>query len=779
MDFIKYQSQIRMLIPLLNKANFNDVFDKIFTDESNSDKFLIKMEIHRITQPCIRIIDLREKVTDEIQLYTQGGLEHYLTASTIEYFKETIKLFGGYTIGAYEAVLNHVQKVKKQNQNKQINPDITNFSEVIQLNSHKTRANARMFFISPITITLANGTEFKASTSNISISGLKIKLSEKIPCIDDEIINITFTGISSEYMHKSIDNGKKVAYSLVSQEEDNGTLYFYLQIQPEQNDFIEFLKSFIRSNQYKYKIDVQYYYNIALENSLKNSALRSMVTLPIYLNINNSKPALFMLQNTANEQTVNDWRYNDANQLAFLFSGERLQALIEYTKYASSTTIYCFTYIKNDIEYLLSATEYELQQDGTKQLFIKYGKSKLNYRTYHFSLEPYRYHETQSYEITSIKPASFSNITHVATITELNTNEIIEEDTREEKQSLNLLNKYVHRGQSTGIKTPIFNLFPEELRKEERYKHSSAIKFRADGYFCTGKIIDFSFSGLKVQLDQVPTLTKRSIVRIDFVELQKLTKKIRLTGIQCKAIASSPDRIYHLQVASEDCFKSMYKFFSLIVQNNPKHFPIIPLKQPKQPVTERLHEVAEISLNNALFFVTTGNGKPKITYSSIPSSATSLKSLFEISTGDNIGHNYIALSNNNLLERILYSPLRNAIKQGIVANLELTIYVKKIKLENGGWAINSYLDEDFSTDESRRQFILTQKKAGALQILHYRLCSINMPDLSIIESEVSMISNHAEHLEKRIKDVLLSIGAIIEVIDRTAHIMPNTALNNN
>jgi len=51
MDFIKYQSQIRMLIPLLNKANFNDVFDKIFTDESNSDKFLIKMEIHRITQP--------------------------------------------------------------------------------------------------------------------------------------------------------------------------------------------------------------------------------------------------------------------------------------------------------------------------------------------------------------------------------------------------------------------------------------------------------------------------------------------------------------------------------------------------------------------------------------------------------------------------------------------------------------------------------------------------------------------------------------------------------
>ena len=775
MDFNNYQSQIRTLIPLLNEADFNDVFNKVFVGESNSDKFLLKMEINRITQPCVRIIDLREKVTEKTYPYTHNGLDHHLTTSAIETLKETIKLFGDYTIGANEAVLNHVQKVKLQNQNKKPNANETTFSEIIQLNSHKVRANARMFFISPIIITLPNGAEFKASTSNISTSGLKIKLSEDIPCINDQTIEVIFTGICAEYRHKSIDDGKKIAYRLVSQEEDDGTFYFYLQIRPEQEDFVEFLKSFIRGNQYKYKIDVQYYYNLALENSLKNSALRAMATLPIYLNMNSPKPALFMLQNATNAQTVNDWRYNDANQLAFLLSGERLKGLLDYTQHKSSTTIYCFTFIKNDVEYLLSATEYELQQDKTKQLFIQYGKNKLNFRTYHFSLEPYRYHENQRYEITSLKPASFSDITHVATVTELTTNEIIEEDTREVKQSLNLLNKYVHRGKATGITTPVFNLFPDELRKEERYKHTSAIKFRVDGYFCTGHIIDFSFSGLKVQLDQVPTLTKRSIVRIDFVDLQKVSKKFRLVGIQYKAIASSPGRIYHLQIASKECFQSMHKFFSLLVKNNPEHFPIIPLKEPKQPVTDRLHEVAESSLDHALFFVTTGSGKPKLTYSSVPASAKSLKNLFEIDSDQNITHNHIALSNNDLLERILYSPFRNATTDGV--KLELTIYVKKIKSAEGVWTISSYLDEDFSSDESKRQFILMQKETGQLQILHYRLCSISAPDLSIIESEISMISRHAVHLGKRIQEVLLGVGAIIEVIDRTDHILANSYEN--
>jgi len=771
MDFNNYQSQIRTLVPLLNEADFNDAFNKVFVGMSNSDKFLIKMEINRIAHPCVRIIDLRDKVTEKTFPYTYNGLDHHLTTSSIKILEKAIKQFGEYTVGVYEIVLDHVQKVKLQNVNKSGDSNEVSLSEVIQLNSHKIRANARMFFISPIVITLPNGNEVKASTSNISVSGVKIKLSENIICSDNDTIEVVYTGICTEYKHRSIDDGKKIAYRLVSQEKDDGTYYLYLNIQPNQAHFIEFIKSFIRGNQYKYKIDVQYYYNLALENSLKNCALRATHTLPIYLDINHPKPALFMLKNAPNAETINDWRYNDANQLAYLFTGERFKKLIEFIQHTSSTTLYCFTYINKGVEYLLSATEYELQEDGTKHLFIQYGKSKLNYRAYHFSVEPYRYHENQRYEITSVKPASFEKVTHIATLTELSTNEIIEADPRTEKQNLNLLGKYIHKGKATGITTPTYNLFPDELRKEERYKHRSAVKLRADGYFCTGHIIDFSFSGLKVQLDQVPTLTKNSIVRIDFVDLQKISKKFRLVGIKYKTIASSPGKIYHLQVESELSFKAVHRFFSILVHNNPKHFPIIPLKAPKQPVTDRLHEIAEGSLGNALFFVTTGSGKPKLTYSSVPASAHSLKELFEIESDPNITHNHIALSNNNLLERLLYLPFRNATTDGV--HHEQTIYVKKEISSDGYSKIKSYLDEDFSSEESKRQFILLQKDKGQLQILHYRLVSIKTPDLAIIESEITMITRHAVHLGKRIEEVLLGTGAIIEVIVRTDHILSN------
>jgi len=770
MDFNQYKSQIKALVSLRKEPDFNDIFNKTFANESNSDKFLIKMEINRLTQPCIRIIDLRDKITDETQLFTHKKIAHYLTASAIVVFKEAIKIYGGYTTGVYEMVFAHVQDQKSKQQHNIINTttkDNENLTESIQLNSHKTRANARMFFISPIVIMLPDGTELKASTSNISISGLKIKLPESIPCFKGDLIEVAFTGLRSEIKHKSIDEDN-IKYRLISQEEENETFYFHLSIEPEQQEFISFIKGFIRGNQYKYKIDVQYYFNIARENALKNSALRAMNTLPIYLNANSHAPALFMLQNEVTKNIVDDWHYNESNQLAYLFSETRLAELLSVAQNKQATTLYTFSEVHDDVEYLLSATEEELNKANIKKRFIQYGQSKDSWHCYHLSLKPYTYQENKRYEITSVQPDSFAKITHIATLTELNTHEIILHEPRSEKLDLSTLTQFIHRDVSLPA-VPIYHLFPDEMRKEERYGYVSAIKLRVDGYSCTGHIIDFSYSGLKVKLDQIPILTKRSIVKIDFIDLQKVSNKFRLMGIQYRAIASSPGNIYHLQVTSRESFQSIQKFFSLLVKNNPNHFTVLPLNAPKQPVTARLHEVAEPALEQAFFFVTTGSGKPKLTYSAIASDSNSLKSIFELNCNSAKEHNYIALSNNNLLERILYNPLRNAPSQGV--NIERTIYIKKIRTEENNWSITSYLDEDFSSEDRRKQFILAQKKLGQLQILHYRLSTITAPDLNVIKSEIAIISRHAVHLGKRIQEVLLGMGAMIEVIDRTEHII--------
>ena len=216
---------------------------------------------------------------------------------------------------------------------------------------------------------------------------------------------------------------------------------------------------------------------------------------------------------------------------------------------------------------------------------------------------------------------------------------------------------------------------------------------------------------------------------------------------------------------------AMYQFFSVLVAKNPTHFKEIPLKSYKQPVTTRLHEVAEPALSQAFFYVSSQSGRPKISFSSIAEDAKTLKQIFSFGTNNENQNNHIALSNKKLLDRLLIAPLRAACTQQEPLNFERTIYVNKIQSDNKKWSIESYLDEDFESQKSKRDFILKHKKLNQLQILHYRLTPIAAPSLKVISSELNVISCYAMHLSKRIEDEMLNINAIIEITDRTEQIL--------
>jgi len=775
MNLKDYQAQIRTLIPLRNRANFNSMLDNTFFGESNSDKFLVKMEISRLAKPCSRIIDLRDKVVEKTDLYTHLNLTHYLTLSADKELKSAIKLYGEYTVGAYEQVLEHVQKVKQEQNKKQIievEPDENvNITENIQLNNHSKQSAARMFFVTNIKVILEDGSELAATTSNISIVGLKIKLLEKNDYLDNRLIQVIFTALGQDYKDKAI-TGRKINYRVVKQQQERTGFYLYLNLEDNKPTFVSFIKSFISRHQHKYKLDVHYHFRIAREKSLKIITLMATKSLPIYLNENGNEPILFMLRNPANKDILNDWRCENSNQLPFLFSKVRFAKLLTSTNSTLATTVYSFTYFSNGEEFLLSATEQELRQDNLKQLFLEYGKSKPSWRCYHLTLQSYNYQAKKTYGLTDIKPMLFSDITHIATLTEITTNEIIEIDTRSEKGHPNLLNKFVHREKQTGF-TPVYDLFPDELRKEERYSYNGSIKLINNKSDYMGKIIDFSVSGLKIQLASKVSFPKRSLVTVDFIELQKISKQFTLVDVEYRVISSGSNNTYHLQVASRESYIAMNQFFSLLVKKNPKYFKVIPLKAHKQPVTARLHEVAEPALHPAFFYISTQAGRPKISFSSISETSTSLKKLFNFECKNEGENNHIALSNNKLFDRLLIAPLRTACTLEEPLNFERIIYVKKLQNENDIWSINSYLDEDFESEESKRKFILAHKKLNQLQILHYRLTPIKTPSLNAISSELDIISCYAMHLSKRIEEEILNINAIIQITDRTQQILGN------
>jgi len=781
MDLKAYRSQIRELIPLRNSPDFNDLLNKILFGESTSDKFLIKMELSRLCKPCQRIVDLRDRITDPCELFEQDRLKHYLTKETIKVLDKNIQLYGLYTVGVFEAVHEYIaEKKEKQNQQKlQKQLDISKpikkeQCELLALSQKNKRGAPRMFFVSEISLTTSYGEKFSAQTSNISATGIKLKLKEEISLGDDSLLTVMFTGLALEHNDEFLRT--PITYRLVKQEnniDSDNSSYLYLNYHAENNkgikNFTAFISNFIRINQFKYKIDVHYYYELAKIRALKNSYLAQMSTLPFCLDENSASPFLFALESNVNSQLIKNFCSEGENHLPLLFNKKRLSALIATIKDRASTTIYTFMHEAKGKQYFLSATEDELIEKGLKQLFIHYGRSKLNWHAYHLTLAPFQYQPTSSADVTESAPDIFEKITHLATLQCLSNASPFNLDNPLDGADVTQLNQFIHRTTNEAAVAPIFSLVSTELRKEERYQYKSGLTVADKRSLYTGHIVDFSFSGLKVKLDQISVFSVSEVVTVNLTELQKLSRTHTITNLHYKIVRKSANNMLHLQVCDQETLNICQAFFYSLVKNNAKHFTCQPLQGKKQPLQKQLIEIAEESFNNVVFFVNKDTVSPKIDYSAIDLANHPLLPLFSLHSDNRFELNYYPIANNQVYERLVDAPLRETID--ISLTKEAMIYVKAIKKNQNEWEISSFLDEDFRSEEAKIAFIKESQLNAKFYAFQYRLSMLPTIDQECIKSEVHAISRFAIHLTKKLEEELLSIRAMIEITDRTADII--------
>lgn len=770
MDLKNYQSQIKELIAVRNEPDFNELLNKLLFGESSSDKFLIKMELSRLAKPCLRIIDLRDKVTEDCQLFQQDKLKHYLTKETIKVLQDNIKLYGLYTIGVFEAVHVHLALQKKQLHLKRASIVETSNSEhqceFLQLSQKNKRRAPRMFFVSEVNLTLENGKTIKAQTSNVSITGIKVKVQEDIHTLNQQPILVSFTGLNNEYHQSILEN--KIKYQLVKQEHDQELHYFYLTYSDSCKQFSQFMTEFIRSNQYKYKLDVHYYYQVAKASALKHMYLSQMNILPIYLNHNISSPYLFSLKNKANEKILNEWSCEGKTQLPFLFNELRFARLISYAEKCATTTLYCFTHVDHDKSYFISATEEELENTGVKDVFINYGMTKQNWQVYHLTIRPYHYEQQQKYNITEVTPEKLSQTTHIATLQPLNLPLAFPAKGIINNSDLKKINQFVHRDEKNR-NDQVFTLFSNENRKEERYIYNSKLTISKNEQEFAGEIVNFSFSGLKIKTEKTTAFPVSSKVVVNLSALQKVSKNYPLSQLNFKVICTGPGNVLHLQVCDLNTLKICKAFFLLLVENNPSHFKCLPLRMEKQPSNKRLLEVAEEALINCVFFIGKESGKPKIKFSSIDINDHSLQPLFSMYSNNPMELNYKPLIANQLYERLISQPFReNKIEE---LDKEALVFIKAYKNSGEKWLVQSILDSDFTSSQEKIDFILKSKKKGIFYALHYRLTSVECIDLKPIKAEIRAISRFATHLTKKLEEELWEINGVIEITDRTAEIV--------
>ena len=121
-NFSKYQSIIDEFRGRVLSKDFETEFASITKKIPKTERFLLKMELKRLANPCTRLIDLRGHVDGECRAFEHEERTHYLDDIAIKVFEETFADYQAYTFGVYEAVMNTENnfRVIYQNEKNQI-----------------------------------------------------------------------------------------------------------------------------------------------------------------------------------------------------------------------------------------------------------------------------------------------------------------------------------------------------------------------------------------------------------------------------------------------------------------------------------------------------------------------------------------------------------------------------------------------------------------------------------------------------------------------------------
>lgn len=94
------------LIPAYHTGDLEHLLGQLTQGQSPSAKLLVKMELNRIMTSCHKSVDLRGRVNGECREYEIDGITHWLDDVAFNAYHKSIRKYGSYTEGVWEALNN-------------------------------------------------------------------------------------------------------------------------------------------------------------------------------------------------------------------------------------------------------------------------------------------------------------------------------------------------------------------------------------------------------------------------------------------------------------------------------------------------------------------------------------------------------------------------------------------------------------------------------------------------------------------------------------------------
>lgn len=793
---LKYESLVDELKSYLGNAKFDTIFKSKTAGLTKPEQFLIKMEMSRLSQPIARFIDLRGQVTGQVKPYEYEGKQHFMDETAIAVFEQAIERHGGYTLAVYEAVMNtdnnhRVMQKKAAEQAKQ--PELQNEQkldcQVIKFASYESRREERMNYSIKITVELNKDNTIAATTSDISLSGAKIKLSPRYQVKKGQLLGLRLVGLEQDF-ELGLKNG--IQYEVVAVEKISAEFnHIRLKRTFIENNakFDEFLESFIHGNKRRYKVNLDNTLDAVVSKGYEQYYIPRVTSLFTFFSLQNDKLYPSLVLTTENNIFIQRY-FCDERKLSCLYTilnQQRLSQLLSNPAPVKEEYLYTFTHVVAGKVYYYSATRTELTAEPQlSALFFGFGSQKESWQCFKVQLMPS--HPEDSFIPLSLpntagkdieklnKPPTprvqgmIKDVKYLVILTAVGTD--VErahyQSFSYDKSIVNQLKHFGHGKHKTPPKLETVDLEYVNLRSHKRYLYKTDVVLTTqDEQTHTAHSRDFSVMGLQIECDQPVTFQKGEVVELSLPELQKITKKHTLSKLKYEvmAVSKSFTTINLKALRIVDNPHEGVKFFTQLIENNKDKLKVSE-EAPKVPgLSTALRNMVTKSVCQFPFYL----HKEAAHFKTGAIGQGLYPSPLHI-----ILQNYGLLNNTTSIDAFLSPEQLNGVITPLIKDrsrqdppLPFTLF---IRFDPKKPTIKDAIKSKCSAGEDYAPQLLFLKKglkSELIFIMRIYISRTGRPDTDYLSNELKYVSQYALHKAKDLEEALWAVTGVGDMVDVT------------
>ena len=813
----EFNHLIEDLKSVISRPDFDTLFKSKAKDVPKSKQFLLKMELKRQAQPCNRPLDLRGHVQGEPVEYEHKGQIHYLDEVAKQIFEDQLKKFGRYTIGGYEAVLNaennnrvlhrkeQASRIQQKNSpvaaNDPLEVDIAPTPEesehkghIVQFTQYGIRAEERMNFSISVELQFAIGDVLKAVSSDLSVSGIKVKIPTAKKVVPGQRIAIYLTGLEQEF-ELGLKDG--IQYEVVGIDPINVSHNYVRMRRTFDEDiasFDEFLGNFINGNKRRYKVNLDNTLEAVSIKGYEQYYLPRVTTLPVYIRSINDRLLPTLALATENNRASLGYFSDESKNLVFqqILSHDRLSQLIAKQSPVSETLLYCFTHAKEGKLFFYSATLEELEaKPELKSTFLSFGSKKDSWKVFKLQVLPASEKEAHiplsvpdsaNAEIKKLnQPPSpkiqglLKDLRYLAYLTPLSEESDLDQYQKNYslEQPVQQLKAFGHPKLKRYISLEVETIDYVNLRSEERYLYKSAIEVALPDSedVMTATSRDFSPHGLQLVLDQPGPFKKNDIIVLALADFQKVTRKYKLDKLAYEVVAISRDKtIMNLRVYEPRGFHHGRQFFKKLISQNRAKLTPAKMESRYPGLSRALRNLYAKHVPNLPFYFSKDNRKLEMKVLGSSGAPNIFLHLLKQFKPDDDDVTLYPLLKDQVLSS-MYSPMLEAMERTEKPKtLELYLRFRQNQDSESRSFICHY-NNQFLSKDMLTSFVNASCRNDVFFAFRIFVSRTGRPDINYIARELSYIGNYAQHRAKALESKLWDIVGVSDLIDISEEVM--------